>query len=145
MPTLSPCVAGPVGQGGEDEGAGGVGAAGRFCVADRFCGAGGTGDAGGVGGSSSVTGGGLSSECGAVRAFTAERCSCREHSDESTLGTLPLTRSTERGVEVSRCGGVEVWSRAPLAEPARHRLYRAMAREAFVLDDHDEPVPIELR
>jgi hypothetical protein len=46
-------------------------------------------------------------------------------------------RSTERGLEV--------WSRAQLAEPARHRLYRAVAREAFVLDDHDERVPIGLR
>jgi nitroimidazol reductase NimA-like FMN-containing flavoprotein (pyridoxamine 5'-phosphate oxidase superfamily) len=42
----------------------------------------------------------------------------------------------------SREGGLPEWDRAQLSEPARHRLYRAVALEAFVLDDHDERVRV---
>lgn len=38
--------------------------------------------------------------------------------------------------------GLEPWGAADLHEPARHRLYRAVTREAFVLDDHDERVRV---
>ncbi|GAA0802770.1 pyridoxamine 5'-phosphate oxidase family protein [Spirilliplanes yamanashiensis] len=43
-------------------------------------------------------------------------------------------RSVERGL-----GG---WDAARLREPARHRLYRAVVREAYVLDDHDERIRV---
>ena len=42
------------------------------------------------------------------------------------------TRSVERGLTE--------WTPATLREPAKHRLYVAVAREAFVLDDHDERI-----
>jgi nitroimidazol reductase NimA-like FMN-containing flavoprotein (pyridoxamine 5'-phosphate oxidase superfamily) len=43
-------------------------------------------------------------------------------------------RSVERGLDE--------WDRSKLSEPARHRLYRAVTVEAFVLDDHDERVRV---
>ena len=43
-------------------------------------------------------------------------------------------RSVERGLEE--------WDPARLREPARHRLYRALALESFVLDDHDERIKV---
>jgi nitroimidazol reductase NimA-like FMN-containing flavoprotein (pyridoxamine 5'-phosphate oxidase superfamily) len=43
-------------------------------------------------------------------------------------------RSVERGLAE--------WDRSKLREPARHRLYRAAAIEAFVLDDHDERIKV---
>lgn len=42
------------------------------------------------------------------------------------------TRSIERGLSE--------WDPAKLREPARHRLYRAVTLESFVLDDHDERI-----
>lgn len=38
--------------------------------------------------------------------------------------------------------GLSEWEPARLREPARHRLYRAVAIEAFVLDDHDERISV---
>jgi len=38
--------------------------------------------------------------------------------------------------------GLDEWDPARLREPAKHRLYRAVALEAFVLDDHDERVRV---
>ncbi|QIG39568.1 pyridoxamine 5'-phosphate oxidase family protein [Microbacterium sp. 4R-513] len=38
--------------------------------------------------------------------------------------------------------GLDEWDAARLREPARHRLYRAVALESFVLDDHDERVRV---
>ena len=38
--------------------------------------------------------------------------------------------------------GLGEWDASRLSEPARHRLYRAVVREAFVLDDHDERVEV---
>jgi nitroimidazol reductase NimA-like FMN-containing flavoprotein (pyridoxamine 5'-phosphate oxidase superfamily) len=43
-------------------------------------------------------------------------------------------RSVERGLDD--------WDPAKLREPAKHRLYRAVALEAFVLDDHDERIRV---
>jgi nitroimidazol reductase NimA-like FMN-containing flavoprotein (pyridoxamine 5'-phosphate oxidase superfamily) len=39
--------------------------------------------------------------------------------------------------------GVEPWSRSDVAPPAKHRLYRAVARERFVLSARDERIPID--
>lgn len=38
--------------------------------------------------------------------------------------------------------GLAEWDASRLLEPARHRLYRAVVREAFVLDDLDERVRV---
>jgi nitroimidazol reductase NimA-like FMN-containing flavoprotein (pyridoxamine 5'-phosphate oxidase superfamily) len=43
-------------------------------------------------------------------------------------------RSVERGLPE--------WDPSKLREPARHRLYRAVAVQAFVLDDHDERITV---
>jgi nitroimidazol reductase NimA-like FMN-containing flavoprotein (pyridoxamine 5'-phosphate oxidase superfamily) len=38
--------------------------------------------------------------------------------------------------------GLKEWTRAHVTGPAKHRLYRATAVEHFLLDDHDERVPV---
>lgn len=38
--------------------------------------------------------------------------------------------------------GLSEWEPAKLREPGKHRLYRAVTLEAFVLDDHDERVRV---
>ena len=38
--------------------------------------------------------------------------------------------------------GLGEWDPAKLRDPARHRLYRAIALESFVLDDHDERIRV---
>ncbi|MFC7219238.1 pyridoxamine 5'-phosphate oxidase family protein [Streptomyces polyrhachis] len=38
--------------------------------------------------------------------------------------------------------GLGEWHPAKLREPARHRLYRAVTVESFVLDDHDERIRV---
>jgi len=38
--------------------------------------------------------------------------------------------------------GLRAWDPAKLRDGARHRLYRAVVLEAFVLDDHDERIPL---
>jgi nitroimidazol reductase NimA-like FMN-containing flavoprotein (pyridoxamine 5'-phosphate oxidase superfamily) len=43
-------------------------------------------------------------------------------------------RSVERGLPE--------WDPSKLSQPARHRLYRAVTVEAFVLDDHDERITV---
>ncbi|MBD3942728.1 pyridoxamine 5'-phosphate oxidase family protein [Microbacterium sp. NEAU-LLC] len=40
--------------------------------------------------------------------------------------------------ERSIARGLAAWKAGELTEPARHRLYRAVPLESFVLDDHDE-------
>jgi nitroimidazol reductase NimA-like FMN-containing flavoprotein (pyridoxamine 5'-phosphate oxidase superfamily) len=40
-------------------------------------------------------------------------------------------------------GGRE-WTAEDVVAPARHRLYRATAVDRFVLDEHDERIPVEL-
>lgn len=44
------------------------------------------------------------------------------------------SRSLERGLAA--------WDPAMLREPAKHRLYRAVPLESFVLDDHDERIRV---
>jgi hypothetical protein len=40
--------------------------------------------------------------------------------------------------------GLPEWTLAQVTGPAKHRLYRATATEHFLLDDHDERVPVAL-
>ena len=52
------------------------------------------------------------------------------------------------GIEVfsrrSQEQGLPAWTRADVVEPARHRLYRAVASEHFVLDAGDHRTPVDL-
>jgi len=54
----------------------------------------------------------------------------------------------ERGLEVfareSEAQGLSVWGMADVTAPARHRLYRAAVTEQWVLDPHDERLPVTL-
>jgi hypothetical protein len=54
----------------------------------------------------------------------------------------------ERGLEVyareSEAQGLSVWGLANVTAPARHRLYRAAVTEQWVLDPHDERLPVTL-
>ena len=47
---------------------------------------------------------------------------------------------TRRSVEQ----GLPVWTRDHVLPPAKHRLYSATVLEHFVLDDHDERLPVTL-
>ena len=40
--------------------------------------------------------------------------------------------------------GLRVWTRQDVVAPARHRLYRATVFEHFVLDPHDQRLPVSL-
>jgi nitroimidazol reductase NimA-like FMN-containing flavoprotein (pyridoxamine 5'-phosphate oxidase superfamily) len=40
--------------------------------------------------------------------------------------------------------GLRAWTSEDVLSPARHRLYRATASEQFVLDEHDERLPVNL-
>jgi hypothetical protein len=44
----------------------------------------------------------------------------------------------------SHARGLPAWSAEQLTDPARHRLYAAVSREVFVLDDHDERVRVRI-
>jgi nitroimidazol reductase NimA-like FMN-containing flavoprotein (pyridoxamine 5'-phosphate oxidase superfamily) len=52
----------------------------------------------------------------------------------------------ERGLAVfareSEAQGLRVWGAADVTAPARHRLYRAAVTEQWVLDPHDERLPV---
>jgi nitroimidazol reductase NimA-like FMN-containing flavoprotein (pyridoxamine 5'-phosphate oxidase superfamily) len=54
----------------------------------------------------------------------------------------------DEGIEVFSRRSVEqglpVWTRDDVLPPARHRLYRATVGEHFVLDDHDQRLPVTL-
>ena len=54
----------------------------------------------------------------------------------------------KRGLEVfareSEAQGLSVWGMANVTAPARHRLYRAAVTEQWVLDPHDERLPVTL-
>jgi nitroimidazol reductase NimA-like FMN-containing flavoprotein (pyridoxamine 5'-phosphate oxidase superfamily) len=54
----------------------------------------------------------------------------------------------DEGIEIfsrrSVAQGLPVWTRADVVPPARHRLYRAMVGEHFVLDSHDRRLPVTL-
>jgi nitroimidazol reductase NimA-like FMN-containing flavoprotein (pyridoxamine 5'-phosphate oxidase superfamily) len=41
--------------------------------------------------------------------------------------------------------GLRAWTREDVVPPARHRLYRATVSEHFVLDPHDQRLPVDLR
>jgi nitroimidazol reductase NimA-like FMN-containing flavoprotein (pyridoxamine 5'-phosphate oxidase superfamily) len=41
--------------------------------------------------------------------------------------------------------GLRAWTREDVLPPARHRLFRADASEHFVLDPHDQRIPVDLR
>ena len=45
----------------------------------------------------------------------------------------------------SRERGLAQWDSTRLSEPAKHRLHRAVVRDVFVLDDHDERIRLPLR
>jgi nitroimidazol reductase NimA-like FMN-containing flavoprotein (pyridoxamine 5'-phosphate oxidase superfamily) len=52
----------------------------------------------------------------------------------------------ERGLEIfareSEAQGLKVWGMEDVTAPARHRLYRAAVTEQWVLDPHDERLPV---
>jgi nitroimidazol reductase NimA-like FMN-containing flavoprotein (pyridoxamine 5'-phosphate oxidase superfamily) len=48
----------------------------------------------------------------------------------------------DEALDVYNSRQVTAWEPGRLREPARHRLYRAVALEAFVLDDHDERIRV---
>src|SRR5262245_50681265 len=54
----------------------------------------------------------------------------------------------DEGIEVfsgrSEQQGFGPWTRDRVLPPARHRLYRATARDHFVLDTHDQRIPVDL-
>jgi nitroimidazol reductase NimA-like FMN-containing flavoprotein (pyridoxamine 5'-phosphate oxidase superfamily) len=56
--------------------------------------------------------------------------------------------AVEAGIELysrrSQEQGLPAWTRADVTGPARHRLYRAVASEHFVLDSGDERTPVSL-
>lgn len=54
----------------------------------------------------------------------------------------------DEGIEVFSRRSVEqglpVWTRDDVLPPAKHRLYRATVNDWFVLDDHDQRLPVTL-
>ena len=62
---------------------------------------------------------------------------------EEVVGT-----DVDGGIEIfsrrSEAQGMPAWTRADVVAPARHRLYRATASEHFVLDPHDQRLPVSL-
>jgi len=44
----------------------------------------------------------------------------------------------------SEAAGLRVWTRDDVQPPARHRIYRAVASEHFILGERDERVPLSL-
>lgn len=56
--------------------------------------------------------------------------------------------AVEEEIEVysrrSEAQGLHAWTREDVLPPARHRLYRATASEHFVLDQHDQRLPVSV-
>jgi nitroimidazol reductase NimA-like FMN-containing flavoprotein (pyridoxamine 5'-phosphate oxidase superfamily) len=54
----------------------------------------------------------------------------------------------DEGIEIfserGEAQGLRRWKPEDVLPPARHRLYRAIASEQFVLDEHDERLPVNL-
>jgi nitroimidazol reductase NimA-like FMN-containing flavoprotein (pyridoxamine 5'-phosphate oxidase superfamily) len=54
----------------------------------------------------------------------------------------------DEGIDVfsrrSEAQGMRPWTRDEVVAPARHRLYRATASEHFVLDPHDQRLPVSV-
>jgi nitroimidazol reductase NimA-like FMN-containing flavoprotein (pyridoxamine 5'-phosphate oxidase superfamily) len=59
-----------------------------------------------------------------------------------------LLKDVDEGIEVFSRRSVEqglpVWKREDVLPPASHRLYRATAAKHFVLDPHDQRIPVSL-
>jgi nitroimidazol reductase NimA-like FMN-containing flavoprotein (pyridoxamine 5'-phosphate oxidase superfamily) len=55
-----------------------------------------------------------------------------------------LDRGLEAFSRVSQAQGLPAWSRENVLPPARHRLYRAIAVEYFLLTSTDERLPVAL-
>jgi nitroimidazol reductase NimA-like FMN-containing flavoprotein (pyridoxamine 5'-phosphate oxidase superfamily) len=66
----------------------------------------------------------------------------------TAVAQLLTGASQERGLEIfareSEAQGLRVWRVADVTAPARHRLYRAAATEQWVLDPHDERLPVTM-
>lgn len=62
--------------------------------------------------------------------------------------TAEQLEDVDEGIEVfsrrSEEKGFGPWTADRVLPPARHRLYRATASEHFVLDPHDERIPVDL-
>jgi pyridoxine/pyridoxamine 5'-phosphate oxidase len=54
-----------------------------------------------------------------------------------------LTRGIEVFTRKSEADGAGMLSLADIQEPAKHRLYRAVASEHFVLSQNDERIPVD--
>jgi nitroimidazol reductase NimA-like FMN-containing flavoprotein (pyridoxamine 5'-phosphate oxidase superfamily) len=54
----------------------------------------------------------------------------------------------DEGIEIfsrrSEAEDMRAWTREDVRPPTRHRLYRAVASEHFVLDPHDQRLPVSL-
>ena len=63
-------------------------------------------------------------------------------------GVAEQVADVDEGIEVFTRRSVEqglpVWTRDDVLPPAKHRLYRATVAEHFVLDNHDERMPVAL-
>ena len=55
--------------------------------------------------------------------------------DEIEAGLRVFARGSE-------AAGLRVWTRENVVPPARHRIYRAVASEHFILGERDERVPV---
>ncbi len=63
-------------------------------------------------------------------------------------GVAELLEDVDEAIEIFSRRSVEqglpAWTREDVLSPARHRLYRATATEHFVLDPHDQRIPVGL-
>jgi nitroimidazol reductase NimA-like FMN-containing flavoprotein (pyridoxamine 5'-phosphate oxidase superfamily) len=63
-------------------------------------------------------------------------------------GTATELGEVDEGIAIFSGRSVEKgfgpWERDRVQPPAKHRLYRAIASECFVLDPHDERLPVDL-
>lgn len=60
------------------------------------------------------------------------------------LADVELDRAIEVYSRRSEAQGLRAWTADDVSRSARHRLYRATASEHFVLDPHDERLPVSL-
>jgi nitroimidazol reductase NimA-like FMN-containing flavoprotein (pyridoxamine 5'-phosphate oxidase superfamily) len=78
-----------------------------------------------------------SHEPGGWRAVYMEAVAERVPGDEVEAGIAAYSRRSEGR-------GMKPWTLADAQGDARHRLYHAHASEQFVLDEHDERIPVDL-
>jgi hypothetical protein len=64
----------------------------------------------------------------------------------AAVGALVSESELDHGLAVysAHDDSLPAWTRADVLPPAKHRLYRAIATELFVLDSHDERQPVSL-